>query len=122
VPRWLRPLPWIRDLYAMTQEVVWHKHFGGRFHDRAHTLAQFAAWNAEVQAVVPPEKLLVYDVRQGWEPLCAFLGVPVPSVPFPHINDRTTTVRRIRLLRTLKHWGPAAAVFGFALLILWWQG
>jgi Sulfotransferase domain len=35
---------------------------------------------------VPPERLLVYEVGDGWEPLCRFLGVPVPDEPFPHVN------------------------------------
>jgi len=40
-----------------------------------------------VKREVPPERLLVYDTPQGWEPLCAFLGVPVPDVPFPKTNS-----------------------------------
>jgi hypothetical protein len=38
--------------------------------------------------VIPAERLLVFDVRQGWEPLCNFLGVAVPDTPFPRTNDR----------------------------------
>ena len=41
----------------------------------------------EVKSVVPSEKLLIFDVRQGWEPLCKFLAVPVPDEPFPKMND-----------------------------------
>lgn len=48
---------------------------------------RFCEHNEEVKATVPPERLLVFDVKQGWEPLCAFLGVPVPDGPFPHVND-----------------------------------
>jgi hypothetical protein len=40
-----------------------------------------------VRAAIPPERLLVWDVREGWEPLCAFLEVDVPSEPIPHLND-----------------------------------
>jgi hypothetical protein len=39
-----------------------------------------------VQQTLPADRLLTYDVAQGWEPLCAFLGVPVPDEPFPRIN------------------------------------
>lgn len=46
----------------------------------------FNAWNAEVQRTVPSDRLLVFDVKDGWEPLCHFLGVPVPDTPFPHSN------------------------------------
>ena len=44
--------------------------------------------NREVVDAVPAERLLVYDVTDGWEPLCAFLGVPVPDQPVPSFNDR----------------------------------
>ncbi|GFH09588.1 uncharacterized protein HaLaN_04764 [Haematococcus lacustris] len=48
----------------------------------------FEGWNAEVQRVVPPDRLLVFNVKQGWAPLCAFLGVPVPDdKSFPNVND-----------------------------------
>jgi len=40
-----------------------------------------------VKDAVAPERLLVFDVKQGWEPLCAFLGVPVPDEPYPRLND-----------------------------------
>ena len=37
---------------------------------------------------LPAERLLIYSPRQGWEPLCSFLGVPVPDVSFPRVNSR----------------------------------
>lgn len=50
------------------------------------------AFEAHIEAVkntIPADQLLVYEVKDGWEPLCRFLGKPVPSEPFPHTNDRT---------------------------------
>ena len=41
----------------------------------------------EVKKHVPEEKLLVFEVKEGWEPLCKFLGLPVPNMPFPRTND-----------------------------------
>ena len=41
----------------------------------------------EVKAWVPPERLLEFNAKQGCEPLCTFLDVPVPEEPFPHLND-----------------------------------
>ncbi len=71
--------------------VVWRllhvRTFGRREQDKAHAIAVFEAHIEEVKRVVPPEQLLVYEVKQGWEPLCRFLGVPVPELPFPHVND-----------------------------------
>ena len=43
---------------------------------------------AEVKAYVPQEKLLVYDVRDGWGPICRFLDAPEPADPLPHLNKK----------------------------------
>ncbi len=37
--------------------------------------------------MVPADRLLVWSPKEGWEPLCAFLELPVPDAPFPHVND-----------------------------------
>ena len=49
--------------------------------------AAYLAHNAEVKRVTPPERLLLYQLDQGWKPLCKFLSKPVPDVPFPKVND-----------------------------------
>jgi len=51
--------------------------------------------NEEVKASVPAERLLVWGVEEGWEPLCEFLELPVPDEPFPHVNDRTEFINRV---------------------------
>ena len=48
----------------------------------------FVAHGEAVKATIPAERLLVYQVKDGWGPLCTFLGVPVPAEPFPRSNDR----------------------------------
>ena len=49
--------------------------------------AMFRAHSAAVCAAIPPERLLIYRVTEGWGPLCAFLGVGVPNEPFPQVNN-----------------------------------
>lgn len=64
-----------------------------------NVIATFERHNAEVRRRIPPGRLLVYEVAQGWEPLCDHLGVPVPDQPLPRVNDREefqTHVRRAR--------------------------
>ena len=56
--------------------------------NNAALMRAFGAHIDSVKAAIPPHQLLVYQVKEGWEPLCAFLGVPVPSDPFPRTNDR----------------------------------
>lgn len=47
----------------------------------------FQEWNSSVIAQCPIQRLLVFDVKQGWGPLCKFLDKAVPDVPFPNLND-----------------------------------
>ena len=49
--------------------------------------AIYEGHNADVRRVIPREKLLEYDVRQGWEPLCKSLEVELPDEPYPNLND-----------------------------------
>ncbi|MFC5187670.1 sulfotransferase family protein [Actinomadura harenae] len=66
-------------------------------------VARFERHTAEVVEAVPADRLLVYEVKQGWEPLCTFLEVPVPDGPFPRVNDSAefTSQARRRMLRML---------------------
>lgn len=46
-------------------------------------------WIEHVKSNVPAENLLVFNAKQGWEPLCTFLNVPIPTVPYPSSNNST---------------------------------
>lgn len=59
--------------------------------DRERMIEYFNRRNEEIMATVPADKLLVFDVKDGWEPLCAFLGVEVPDTSFPRANSRDET-------------------------------
>jgi hypothetical protein len=48
----------------------------------------FEAHTEAVKAAIPPERLLVYEVKEGWSPICEFLGVPDTGEPFPRTNSR----------------------------------
>ena len=56
--------------------------------DMAELTQAFAAHNDAVRAAIPADRLLVYEVKDGWAPLCAFLGASVPGEAFPRTNDR----------------------------------
>ncbi|GIH76699.1 hypothetical protein Plo01_31280 [Planobispora longispora] len=79
--------------------------FDGRIDDREHVLEVFERHIAEVKATIPADRLPVFTVRQGWEPLCAFLGRPVPDEPFPQVNERAAFRRKRprRQLRLILH-------------------
>jgi hypothetical protein len=96
LPTWLPPFGLIAEV---TDKLLWQGAFEGRFDDRDYMLQRYARHLAEVRAAIPPERLLVFDVREGWPPLCAFLGVPVPATPFPRINDTRHMRNIVRLIR-----------------------
>ena len=62
--------------------------YHGRIRDRAFMTDYFRRHSVEVERTIPSHRLLVYEVSQGWGPLCAFLGVRVPEEPFPLTNTR----------------------------------
>lgn len=96
----------------MIDEIVWQRDLDGRFEDREYAIETFERHNEEVKQHVPAENLLVYEVGEGWGPLCEFLGVEVPDEPFPHLNDSEVFRRRIRRIRRLT---VAMALFGVSL-------
>jgi hypothetical protein len=51
---------------------------------------------AEVRSLVPPENLLEYNIKEGWDPLCEFLDKKIPDCPFPQGNDMTSFIERCR--------------------------
>jgi sulfotransferase family protein len=82
-------VPDMQEFRQMTNAVIRDRTFGGNYEDKEHAIAVFEQHIAEVRQHVAPEKLLVYEVKEGWEPLCAFLEVEIPEgKPFPHLNDR----------------------------------
>jgi hypothetical protein len=99
-PKWRRYLEFVNRMFWSEQ---------GTFaagHSPSALIEAFVAHNEEVKRVVPADRLLVWEVSEGWEPLCEFLGVPVPAEPLPHANDRATFLDRVigGALTTLDGW------------------
>ena len=91
--------------------MIWDGEFDGRFDEREHAVARFRAHAESVRATLPAERLLVFDVRDGWAPLCAFLDAAVPAdLPFPHVNDRRRVRLYVRLLESARVIVPGLAV------------
>lgn len=86
--------------------------FVGEHEEPEQLMAAMERHNEEVKANVPADRLLVWDVTQGWEPLCEFMELPVPSEPFPNVNDSKVFVQRIidASMASLNAWHtPASA-------------
>ena len=81
-------MPWWRRFDRFITRTFWLGLMEGALaQGRQATAARVDAWNAEVVHAIPPQRLLKFSVEEGWEPLCSFLGVPVPEAAFPHVND-----------------------------------
>ncbi|KAH8658491.1 hypothetical protein BX600DRAFT_500405 [Xylariales sp. PMI_506] len=65
----------------------------GQYGPNNIVLGVVEAHNRRIMELVPQERLLVIDIKQGWEPLCAFLGKPVPEEPFPLENDTQSATK-----------------------------
>jgi hypothetical protein len=99
-PRWRRYL-------ELVNRMLWDE--GSPFAagwDPEEMKRQMLAYNERVKSTIPAERLLVWEVGEGWEPLCAFLDVPVPQEPLPHENDRETFLDRVieGALNALQTW------------------
>jgi Sulfotransferase domain len=84
----------IRAWLKMADGVIAKTGFPGSL-DRDGLIRAFAAHNDAVKATIPAAQLLVYEVKEGWGPLCEFLDVPVPAEPFPRTNAREEFWERI---------------------------
>jgi hypothetical protein len=110
--------PFGRKFGDMSRKLIWQRMLKGTMNDRARAIAQYQQHIEDVKAAVPPDRLLVFTVDQGWEPLCRFLGVAVPATPFPNVNDRTEIKKVIAGLTR----GAYVILAGLAvalLLVIW---
>jgi len=106
--------PRMRDFQRMIDR-LWSRLFQGQFEDRPFAIDTFNRHNDQVRQDVAADCLLVYDISEGWGPLCAFLDVPVPDgKPFPYVNSaaefRARIERTVRVLRIIGYSALAAAV------------
>ncbi len=112
-----------RRFIAFT-DLLLAKVFDGRPRDRAHCIEVFDRHNQEVKQHVPADRLLVFQVQDGWEPLCRFLECDVPKdVPFPHLNEGRKTLQSMARQRAIIPWFRKAGIVvaAFALVALgWW--
>src|SRR5437879_495754 len=83
----------------MVRKAILGETFANHFEDKAHAIDVFKRHNQEVRDTIDPARLLVFDVREGWEPLCRFLEVAVPNEPFPRLNDTASTQAMIQQMR-----------------------
>jgi len=80
-------IPFFRKFGDMSRKLIWQRSLRNAMPDKTAAIARYNQYIDEVKAAIPAERLLIFSVNQGWEPLCTFLNVPVPATPFPNVND-----------------------------------
>ena len=75
-----------RERARMAHEIIVDGTFGGDLDDQARAIAIYEANVARVYSDVPADRLIVFDPKDGWQPLCEALGVAPPDEPYPHVN------------------------------------
>jgi hypothetical protein len=78
----------VMKVMGFAKQTINEGHFQGRFLDKEFMEKVFNKHNEEVKNYVPANKLLVFDVCEGWEPLCKFLNIEMPVEPLPHTNKK----------------------------------
>jgi hypothetical protein len=89
-PRWKRYLELVDRMFWGPQGT-----FAAGHAEPQQLIEQMLQHTVEVERAVPAERLLVWEVTDGWEPLCEFLELDVPDEPLPHANDRGTFLERV---------------------------
>jgi hypothetical protein len=78
----------VMQVMGFAKQTINEGHFQGKFLDKDFMEKVFNDHNEEVKNYVPADRLLVFDVCEGWEPLCKFLDVEVPDESLPHTNKK----------------------------------
>ena len=82
------PDEYVRSILDMAYQMIAVETFDDAMHDEDRLRAAFQQRIDEVTASIDSERQLVFDVAEGWGPLCRFLDRPVPDVEFPNINNQ----------------------------------
>ena len=104
LPDWFERVVYpIRMFIVMQVDLIWVGLFKNNFSDRESTKLVYYEHIERVKKIIPVDKLLIYNVKEGWEPLCEFLDVDVPGIPFPKVNDTAEMLRNFAIIKMLPY-------------------
>ena len=104
LPDWFERVVYpIRMFIVMQVNLIWVGLFKNNFSDRESTKLVYYEHIESVKKIIPADKLLIYNVKEGWEPLCEFLDVDVPDIPFPKVNDTVEMLRNFAIIKMLPY-------------------
>jgi hypothetical protein len=84
------------DLESVGIKLIAQRVFGGILNDKQHAIDIYEKNIRDVQAAFDSDRLLTYEIGDGWEPLCRLLGVPIPALEFPQSNSTEEFTQRVR--------------------------
>lgn len=85
----------VAPVFMHNEKLIWKGQFKGKFDDKAFAIDVYQQHEAYIRSIVPKRNLLMYEVRQGWKPLCDFLQLPKPQTEFPHTNSKKELNQKI---------------------------
>ena len=119
-----RPFIWIQRFHGILKaykHLLWEIQTQGRPELRADVDALEESYYKHIErvrAMIPPDKLLEFNLNQGWKPLCEFLGMPVPDTKMPHVNDRVVMQALLATLGMITWiWPIAPLLLAYCLLV-----
>jgi len=104
LPDWFKMVVYpIRMFIAMQVNLIWVGLFKNKFSDRESAKLVYYEHIRSVKKTIPADKLLIYHVKEDWGPLCEFLNVDVPEIPFPKVNDTAEMLRNFAIIKMLPY-------------------
>lgn len=86
------------NVQCMAKKLILDTMFEGRFEDKDFAIQTYENHNKTIVQQIPSKQLLIFDVKDGWQPLCEFLEVPTPDSPFPKSNTRNEFQNRFSVI------------------------
>ena len=91
-------IPVMKKMSNMISNLIWNRFLKGTMDNKEEAIKRYNEHIEEVKSHIPPDRLLIFSVDQGWKPLCEFLGKEVPKIDFPNVNDKAEMKKQIRLM------------------------
>lgn len=120
-PAWFKKyVPQYKHFADLIDLLIWDGLFSGKFAKREHAIQVFNQHIEKVKQTVPADKLLIFSVKEGWQPLANFLDFPIPEgVLFPYVNDHETVKKQMQTARFVYYRALPALAITIVILISW---
>ena len=105
LPDWFLTLIYpIKKLIMMQNTLIWGGLFNNNFNDKESAQLVYNEHIDKIKRTIPRDRLLIYYINEGWEPLCEFLNIDVPvNIPFPKVNDTAEILRNFAIIRAIPY-------------------